>query len=346
MRVLPVTVALVLALVAATQPALAKGKKGRKKPPAPAATTTDEAAAPAEPAAAPPPASEPPPSAQPEPAQGPTPEKAAAETPAAEKSGAHEEATAQAASPASPPDEASRKPRGHVETELFELGAGIEVTGRKFNYNDGISPNLRSYQLFPGPAINVSGQLYPFADSKGILSDVGLAGSFSQIMLVQSSVGSTSLQTSGTSYWGGLRVRIHPGRLLLGASLSYASTAFSFSSTDTTTTATLPAETYRSVRPGLDLRVPLGPISIIADVAFRAVVGSDGLSARFRSPSVNGVEGEAGAVLAIADGIEARLVGRYERYFYSFKPAVLDVYVAGGALDEFFGARLSVAYLY
>ena len=43
---------------------------------------------------------------------------------------------------------------------------------------------------------------------------------------------------------------------------------------------------------------------------------------------------------------EGRLVGDYERYFYSFGPTPGDAYVAGGALDQFFGGRLAIAYVF
>ena len=50
--------------------------------------------------------------------------------------------------------------------------------------------------------------------------------------------------------------------------------------------------------------------------------------------------------MSLVRGWEARLVGDYERYFYSFKPEPGDEYVAGGALDQFYGGRLAVAYVY
>ena len=48
----------------------------------------------------------------------------------------------------------------------------------------------------------------------------------------------------------------------------------------------------------------------------------------------------------IVSGLEGRIVFDYERYFYAFQPIPGDAYVAGGALDQFFGVRLAVAYIF
>jgi hypothetical protein len=356
MRALSVAAIITLALTAATPPAFAAGaadtkdtkdtkpaknknKPKKKKPaaataaPAPVAIDAD---APAQPAPAPLP---------------PAPAPAASQAATAPAAPAHEEAAVAVSAGGqgeTPPDRADQKVvRGVIDRELFEVEAGGEAMGRHFDYNDGYSANLRSYNLFPAPAVAVGGQVYPFAGTKGILGDIGVAGSYSQLLFVQSTVGSSQLPTTSSSYWGGVRVRIHAGEtVLLGASLSYASTSFTFSSASSSVGAQLPNETYQAIRPAVDARVPFGRFALLGTVAFRAVVSSDGLSSRFRSPSINGVEAEVGGAAKIVDGLEARLLGSYERYFYSFGPAPGDVYVAGGALDQFFGARLTVAYLF
>ena len=53
-----------------------------------------------------------------------------------------------------------------------------------------------------------------------------------------------------------------------------------------------------------------------------------------------------GLGIKLTDGLEARLVAEYARFFYSFTPQVGDAYVAGGALDQIYGMRLGAAYAY
>jgi hypothetical protein len=53
-----------------------------------------------------------------------------------------------------------------------------------------------------------------------------------------------------------------------------------------------------------------------------------------------------GAAFEIASGFEARLEGSYRRFFYAMNPRPGDPFVAGGALDEFWGAEAKVAYVF
>jgi hypothetical protein len=48
----------------------------------------------------------------------------------------------------------------------------------------------------------------------------------------------------------------------------------------------------------------------------------------------------------VIEGVEARVMGEYTRFFSSFSPEVGDPYVAGGALDHFLGVRLAGAYIH
>jgi hypothetical protein len=104
---------------------------------------------------------------------------------------------------------------------------------------------------------------------------------------------------------------------------------------------------YAANRLAVDARIPLaGRFAALGAAGFRAVFDAGTLATRFRSPTANGVDFELGVAMSLVRGWEARLVGDYERYFYSFKPEPGDEYVAGGALDQFYGGRLAVAYVY
>jgi len=95
----------------------------------------------------------------------------------------------------------------------------------------------------------------------------------------------------------------------------------------------------------LDGRLLLaGRFSAILGIAYLAVTSPGEIYERFRDSHVSGIDGDLGFALAIVPGLEARLGGRYTRYFASFEPKVGDPYVAGGALDEQLQVGLGVRY--
>jgi len=182
----------------------------------------------------------------------------------------------------------------------------------------------------------------------GVLGDIGIIGGYSVLPFVSSTVGTTTLNTNFSGYAVGLRARMHPSGDTgpqLGVSVSYASTIFGFDNAGALA-GTLPSETYNSIRPALDGRVSFGNFSVLANVGFRFPISASGLTERFRGPTVGGVDAELGGALVIAHGLELRLYASYERYFLAFKPTPGDAFVAGGALDELYGARVGIAYSY
>ena len=89
--------------------------------------------------------------------------------------------------------------------------------------------------------------------------------------------------------------------------------------------ALLPSARTISLRFGLDGRVLLaGRFSAILDIAYLAVTSPGEIYEHFRDPHVAGIDGDLGFALAIVPGLEARLGGRYTRYFASFEPKVGD----------------------
>jgi hypothetical protein len=254
--------------------------------------------------------------------------------------------------PAAPaaPDSTSERPRGAIDSSLFEVELGAGAGGRHFTYNDGVSTNLRSYDVFPAPVLAGSAEIFPLAGSRGLLRDIGIMGGYSQSLFLTSSVvGGPAINTTESAYFVGLRVRIHPASdpgWILGISDSYASQAVSFGSPPAALNGQLPDVDCTGNRFAVDVRVPFGPLSLRAAVGYRLIFDAGPVAKRFTSPSVGGVDGELGAAYAVARGWEVRAIADYERYFYAFHPNVGDAYVAGGALDQFFGGRLAVAYIF
>jgi hypothetical protein len=61
------------------------------------------------------------------------------------------------------------------------------------------------------------------------------------------------------------------------------------------------------------MRVPFGNLAAVAGVGFRALLSAGDVESRFRSPPVDGIDGQLGASLAVAPGWDARVALDYER---------------------------------
>jgi len=354
--------ALAAALVLASPHAsAAKRGKAKPKPPAPATSETTSATdatdkAPAKPEAPAPPQID-------DSALAPAEPKPAPEAlPSAGKaSRADGEAEVSLASGASPTDGEVASPADHEalgRREAARLAAGrtevgvsvsMDVASRRFEYSDELGSSLRPYKLSIAPMASFGLEAYPLATSDvPVLRDLGFRGRLSRAFGLDSTTPEgDKIDTSWTRFSGEVRERLLvPGRhplefgALIGADASY----FVMSSTSRIQ-ALLPSARTVSLRFGLDGRVLLaGRVSAMLGIAYLAVTSPGEIYERFRDPQVAGIDGELGCAVAIIPGLEARLTGRYTRYFASFEPRVGDTTVAGGALDQQLQVGLGVRY--
>ena len=215
---------------------------------------------------------------------------------------------------------------------------------------DGLSGNLRSYDVAPAAMISVAAEAFPLAAADGALRDIGVTASYAHSLSLASALtGSGTIGTVESAYSVGLRFRIHPwgdAGPIIGVSDEYAAQSFVFDSAGLSVDPEIPSVDYQANRTAVDGRIPFGRFSLLGSAGFRAVVSAGDVASRFRATSVEGVDGQLGAAATIASGLEARIVFDYERYFYAFQPIPGDAYVAGGALDQFFGATLALAYVF
>ncbi|MEI9942514.1 MAG: hypothetical protein WDO69_35315 [Pseudomonadota bacterium] len=351
--------ALAAALVTASPIASAAKAKSKPKHSAPAATdsaaTTADAAdkAPAKPEDAAPPKAQDSALAKPEPKAPPAPE-----TP---PTNATNEASASLADVPSTTDvegsspvdhealgrrEAARIAAGRTEVGVY---VGVDVGNRRFKYSDPVGNLPRPYKLPIAPMASFALEAYPLATSDvPVLRDLGFRGRFSHAFALDSTTpGGDKIETSWTRYSGEIRERLlvparHPMEfgVLFGADASY----FVMNS-NSKVLALLPSARTISLRFGLDGRVLLaGRFSAMLGLAYLAVTSPGEIYERFRDAHVSGIDGDLGCAVAIIPGLEARLGGRYTRYFSSFHPKVWDTIVAGGALDEQLQVGLGVRY--
>jgi len=249
-----------------------------------------------------------------------------------------------------PPLPPGGRQRGQVNTAIVVANVAFEIGGRRFDYKDALSPNTSSYGVFGVPVPSVGIEVYPAAGTTiPIVRDLGLTMRFAHAFGISSVTDDgTSVSTGWTRIGGGLRARFHPGSPtgpMIGVSGGIDYLQFNFDASGAITDS-LPAVTYASLRAGIDGRIPFWKMALLLDVGYDGPLSAGPVYDRFRDSSVGGVDLGVGLALVLGSGFELRMRGHYTRYFYKFHPVLGDAYVAGGALDEFLGVGLGVAYAY
>lgn len=229
------------------------------------------------------------------------------------------------------------------------VSVSIDVGNRRFKYSDPIGNALRPYKLSIAPMASFGLEAYPLATiDVPVLRDLGFRGRFSRAFGLDSTTPEgDKIETSWTRFGGDVRERLLiPGRhpLEFGAFFGADASYFVMSS-KSNVMALLPSARTIALRFGLDGRVLIaGRCSAELGFAYLAVTSPGEIYEHFRDPQVAGIDGDLGFTVAVVPGLEARLVGRYTRYFASFHPQLGDPYVAGGALDEQLQVGLGVRY--
>jgi hypothetical protein len=250
-----------------------------------------------------------------------------------------------------PPAEiTSTREKNQVSTALLVASLAFEVGGRRFAYSDPITANTRDYDVFGAPMPSVALEVYPAAGTTiPFVRDLGLTGSFARAVGISSATKSgTKLGTTWMRAGGGLRARFRPGSNdgpVIGLNGGINFTSFTFDA-PATLAPSVPDVTYASLRGGIDARIPFWRMALLLDAGYDGALSAGTVYDRFTGAKVGGLDFGAGFAILIASGFEARLTAHYTRYFYAFDPVPGDSYVAGGALDEFLGLAIGVAYAY
>ncbi|GAC1351127.1 MAG: hypothetical protein NVSMB1_01180 [Polyangiales bacterium] len=243
--------------------------------------------------------------------------------------------------------------RAHeINSAIFVAGVGVEFGARRFDYTDRVTKNLRAYDVTGAPMAKVDLEAYPAAMTTiPVLRDFGIIGGFGYAFLLKSAPqGGQSINTTWSRYYVGARERIHLGNgdsaPMLGVSVSYSAEAFKFSA-DGQLAQEVPSVNYRGFRFALDGRIPVVPTAAVLVGAGYTAIGAGGaVAARFPKASIGGVDAHIGGAITILKGLEARVIVDYRRFFYKMNTVPGDTYVAGGALDAFYGLQLGIAYVY
>ena len=246
-------------------------------------------------------------------------------------------------------------------SELFSLEVGMELGGRWFSYSDPLEGPLcpcRPYQVFGVPGLLFAGEIFPLA-TLGIpaASDIGLTLSYLQAFGLSSQT-QDGLRQFGTSYnrfTAGIRYRIRLGErdegpVVLGIDGKLGLINFTFEPDGAPAQEIvdeISSVGYVFLRLGLDARIPIGDVFYFQpNIGYVGPLEGGEVYDRFTDPSLMGLDMGIRLGFVLGAGFEIRTGVQYTRFASSFTPVPGDAYVAGGALDEFVGGELGVAYLF
>ncbi|MEZ0314848.1 MAG: hypothetical protein ACAI38_24010 [Myxococcota bacterium] len=256
--------------------------------------------------------------------------------------------------------EEDRGPRVHLFDRRmrapFIVKVGIEGAHREFAYNQPITANLRDYSVGLAPLAVMELEAYPFANtSVAILKNIGWYATYARAFGVQSSFRTVSSDADVrvNNEWSTWQVGLHSRfrvakKFAVGPQLTYGFSNYRFEFADIADQRAfeVPDVRYGFLRYGADVRFPFSVLDVAAGLGYRSVFsGGRVTNDYFPNSKTGGIDGHITLGLSLGKSFALDGTVRYVRYFYSMQPEVSDTYVAGGALDQYLTASLSIVYL-
>ncbi|MGB9339311.1 MAG: hypothetical protein WCB63_08740 [Polyangiales bacterium] len=254
-----------------------------------------------------------------------------------------------------------KRPKGERPAAV-DIEVDFRVVHRTFRYNEDLRGDLRDYTLSVGPGVGIKFQYYPGAHfTAGVGAQFGVDFEWERLFNIDSTrADGQTFPTDSQQFLIGLRWRYPKGRWEPSVVLGYGVHNFGFGLSGPPVpdednqipdlTAGIPSVKYEFVRLGAGFRVAIGKkeIFILAtNISFRGVfsVGGIGTNLWFPEAKANGMDALLMLGFALPKGFEIRLSGDYRRYGFDLNPVPPDPpYVAGGALDQYWGGALGVAW--
>ena len=234
-----------------------------------------------------------------------------------------------------------------------DIEADFRIVRRTLRYNDVVSTDLRDYTLNAGPGVALKFQWFPGAiATSGVGAQFGIDFEWERLFAIDSKrADGTSFPTKSQQFLIGLRWRYPTGRWEPFVVGDYGVQTFTFGvAGDPVETAGVPGVKYKFVRIGGGFRVGLGKnetFIIGANIAFRGVFSLGGIESNvwFPEAKANGFDSGLMFGFALPLGFEIRLGADYRRYWFDLNPVPGSApYIAGGALDQYFGGTVGVAW--
>lgn len=232
----------------------------------------------------------------------------------------------------------------------LDVRVGGGVAGRSFWYTDDLFSALRPYYLPIAASVGGALEWYPGAHfTAGPGSWFGVIGGGQYLFANSTDAQGRPYTTRAFDAYGGVRVRF-PWRFLdPGVSVSYVYQGFSIdrSAVSLAPPSGLFSVAWQSLRLGLSLRAQLHPrVSLYAAGAYLVVLSSGELGSQqaLSRLSAGGADATLGVGIHLVAGLEARVEASWRRYFFSANARPGDSYVAGGGVDDNYGATVSLAW--
>ncbi len=238
-----------------------------------------------------------------------------------------------------------------------DIEVDFRLIHRNFTYNDDVGGDLAPYKLNIGPGVGTKFQYYPGAHfTAGVGAQFGIDFEWERLFNFDSTrTDGETFPTESQQFLVGLRWRYPTGRWEPGVVLDWGVHTFRFGLSGPPVpgednTAGIPSVKYEFVRIGGGFRVALGKkenFIIATNIAFRGVysVGGIGTNVWFPEAKANGMDALLMFGFGLPFGFEIRLGVDYRRYWFDLNPVPPDApYVAGGALDQYVGLSIGVAW--
>ncbi len=262
---------------------------------------------------------------------------------------------------------AAEEPRASTEraaaAPAIAVRMGVRALHRQFDYHDTRADHVPgsarpfSFDMPLGPAPFAELELFPLELTDGTRRpvDVALIGGAERLIgthtvVLQGTPQRTSLQTSSSQYYGGLRGRLLLGAHELGLTGAYGQHTFAVSdlTLGTQRAGLVPNVSYSFARLALDARLHFNAVSVAASVGTRFVRNTGPLQADwFPSTSTSVLEGNLSLGYALSS-FSSLLVGvDYLRYAFDFNPVPSNSpVIAGGAVDQYLSGWLALEFHY
>ncbi len=226
---------------------------------------------------------------------------------------------------------------------------------RNLSWKDDLIGNLRDYTLAFGPGIQTKFQYFPGAHfTNGIGAQFGIDFEWQRLFDFDSTRDDgVSFPTEAQQFLAGLRWRYPAGRWEPTIIADYGLHKFQFGvGGPPITTTGIPGVKYKFIRAGAGFRVDAGKdenFIIVFNGAYRYLLSAGGIESAqwFPQAKGNGMDALLMFGYGLPKGFEVRLGLEYRRYWFDLNPLPPDPpYVAGGALDQYWGLSIGAAWRY
>ncbi len=248
--------------------------------------------------------------------------------------------------------------RGLGLPTAIDIQFDFRLVHRNFEYNDDLREDLRDYELGAGPGFAVRMRWYPAAHFvANAWSQFGVDGFYERLANLTSerAEDGQSFPTRASAWGIGLRWRYALKRVQPSLLVGYGRQNFEVLVSGPPrpgfdNTPQVPQVNYKFIRYQGEIRWDVvAGLKLMIRGAFLQVLETGGISSPlwFPNASANGMEAELLFGYALPLGFEVRTGFDYRRYFFDLDPEPPNPpFVAGGALDVYWGFTLGIAWRY